>query len=246
MSSWSGAQESQCENRVMIFLLAFFFELVVLYLLSRILMIRLFVLFGRLFGSRSIAVSLVTLVLFPGTVVHELSHLFTAEILGVPTGKLILVPEEIRPLSFSKSAPDRLRLGSVAIAKTDLLRRNLIGLAPIFTGVIVTTALANSINWTNWSNLTNWLVIYLLFSISTSLFSSREDLKEFWPLAILVGLLVLTAYLVGLKVILTRPVIESVNHILIALVQGLGLVLAINFILLLISFLISLPTSKAS
>ena len=82
-----------------------FAELTALYFLSRWLTKKLYFFFLLVFKVRSVAISGVTLLLFPGTVIHELSHLFTAEILGVPTGKLNLVPEGVRPSSFSRSDP---------------------------------------------------------------------------------------------------------------------------------------------
>ena len=85
--------------------------------------------------SRSISISLITALLYPGTIIHELSHLFTAEILGVRTGKLTLVPESLDTRDI--------HAGSVEIAHTDPFRRAIIGLAPFFVGLIALFGLSS-------------------------------------------------------------------------------------------------------
>ncbi|OGG27555.1 hypothetical protein A3A64_02885 [Candidatus Gottesmanbacteria bacterium RIFCSPLOWO2_01_FULL_48_11] len=219
-----------------------FAELATLYFLSRWLTKKLYLLFLLLFRVRSVAISAVTLLLFPGTVIHELSHLFTAEILGVRTGKLTLAPEDIRS--------DNIKAGSVAIAKTDPLRRAAIGLSPIFTGIFSLAALSwwlpslwqltlldaqNGVLFSHVSLYALLFTLYSLFSISNSMFSSREDLSGFWPLAITLGLFTGAAYAIGLRVGLEGKVLEVATTILSSLVQSLGLVLAVNTILLLVS-----------
>src|SRR3989337_2674203 len=90
-------------------------ELIALYVLSQSLTQAVFELTVLVFRARSVGITIVTLLTFPGTVVHELSHLFTAEVLGVRTGKLTLVPENIRE--------EEVKAGSVMIADTDPFRR---------------------------------------------------------------------------------------------------------------------------
>ena len=68
-------------------------ELVVLYLLSRKLTQNLYIAVFLLSKSRGIGIGFLSLLFFPGTVMHELAHLFVAEILGVHTSGLTLVPE---------------------------------------------------------------------------------------------------------------------------------------------------------
>lgn len=113
-------------------LLLLLFELFLIFLLSRSLTIKLFLFFWHVTGSRRWAISFTAILLFPGTVIHELSHMFVAEILGVRTGKLTLVPEAI------EESTEEIRTGTVAIAQTDPVRRTVIGLAPVLvvTGVL--------------------------------------------------------------------------------------------------------------
>lgn len=208
-------------------------ELGVLFWLSRILIQKIYTFFFKIFHSSKVALSLTLVLMFPGTVIHELSHLFTAEILGVPTGKLKLAPEALEDIN-----KNGVTAGSVAIARTDPLRRNLIGLAPIFTGIIALATISYFINWSNLpagrQGWLNWVIFYLMFSVSNSMFSSKEDLKEFLPFAILITLIFGAAYFAGINLVLTGPALDFSLKILNTLVGSLGLVLGINITLLLI------------
>ncbi len=222
-------------------LLILLIELVILFLLSRYVTQLLYGLFLLIFRSRSVAISATTLLFFPGTVVHELAHLFTAEILGVHTGKLSLVPENLEE--------DEIQAGSVQIAKSDPFRRYLIGFAPLIVGLVIlaalsywlpsllqqATAAARSGNLlTSSSTYLVSLLIYLLFVISNSMFSSKEDLKGFFAFAITIGILVGAGYIAGIRIELTGTALEFANRILDGLVKSTGLVLAINGVLLLL------------
>lgn len=203
-------------------LLLLFGELTILYVLAGALTQAGFELLIRITRSRTIAVTVVTLIVFPGTVIHELSHLFTAEILGVKTGKLSLVPENIRE--------DEIKAGSVMIAHSDPFRRYLIGLAPIVVGMVTVTALSYmlSLYWGNWGVWGNMGGIYLLLSVSNSMFSSREDMKGFIPFAITLAIMIAAAYVAGLRIGLTGTALSLTITILDALTKSLGLVLGIN------------------
>lgn len=207
-------------------------QLILLYFLSRWVTKSLFTLFLILFRARSVAISLLLALTFPGTVIHELAHLFTAEILRVPTGKLTLVPESIRDA--------HIKSGSVAIAETDPFRRYAIGLAPIFWGMIILTAIAylapNLSNWTNWTHWTNLAVAYLLFAVSNSMFSSPEDLKGFVPFAFVVGMFVTAGYYLGLRFELTGQTLGVALRTLTTLTNSLTIVLLVNTVLLVTSW----------
>lgn len=214
-------------------------ELLLLYVLSRWLTKSLYGFFLMVFRARSVAVSAVTILLFPGTVIHELSHLFTAEILGVKTGKLELAPESIKEQDV--------RVGSVAIAQTDPFRRAFIGLAPLGTGILSLTALSwwlpniwNSVlsaerSGVLFSSYPLYLfigILYLLFSVSNSMFSSPQDLKGCLPLTIVIALLFGGVYALGFRFFLTGQILETSTRILRTLSQSTGIVLVINGLLL--------------
>jgi len=202
----------------MMLLLLLFGELAALYILSGALTQAGFELLLRLTRSRTIAVTAVTLIVFPGTVIHELSHLFTAEILGVKTGKLTLVPENIRE--------EEIKAGSVMIARSDPFRRYLIGLAPVVAGLVAVTTL--SLGWGFWGVWGNVGILYILFSVSSSMFSSKEDLKGFIPFAVTLAIMIGAAYFAGLRIGLTGPALSVTEKILTALTKSLGLVVGIN------------------
>lgn len=214
-----------------------FFECVLIYVISRSLIKSLFTVLMLCFRNRPIAVSLLLILLFPGTVIHELSHLFTAEILRVPTGKLTLVPESIRE--------NDIRSGSVAIGRSDPFRRYAIGLAPLFWGITVLMALSYFLPEIIMSVFTSgmpllqnmnfyWLLIigYSLFAVSNTMFSSPADLKGFLPFALVVAGFVVAGYLLGLRLNLTGQVLAVAVRSLETLTQSLGIVLAVNFVLL--------------
>lgn len=201
-------------------------ELIILFFISRHVSRLLYGIFLLIFRNRSVAISLTAIIFFPGTVIHELAHLFTAEVLGVRTGKLSLVPENLEEKEVTA--------GSVQIARTDPFRRYTIGFAPLFVGVTACTILSYVL-MKQYEGITvvTILLFYLLFVTSNSMFSSREDLKGFVGFAIAIGLMVAAGYVAGIRIGLTEQAIKYINQALYALVTSTGLVLAINGIFLL-------------
>jgi hypothetical protein len=224
-------------------------ELIALYFLSRWVTQAIFTFFLLIFRVRAIAVSFLLVLEFPGTVLHELSHLFTAEILGVRTGKMTLEPESIRGSNITT--------GSVMVASSDPFRRYMIGLAPLFWGMAVLTAISyflpgilTSVTQTPtpWYENTNTYLLlslgYLLFAVSNTMFSSPEDLKGFIPFALIIGLIVGALYMVGLRINLTGQVLDVVIQLVTTLLKSLGVVLAINIGLLILTKILTLFISK--
>lgn len=209
-------------------------EIILLYLLSVRVIQVIYALIYTLFHSRPIGLSIVSLIFFPGTIVHELAHLFVAEILGVRTGKLTLVPESIETTEV--------RTGSVMISQTDPFRRTVIGIAPMIVGIIALATLSHVYNSQFVNNITISIVYYyLIFSISNSMFSSKEDMKGVWPVFLVLGLLVAASYWVGFRADLTGQMLEVAGRITDMMFRSLTLVLALNgIILLLFSLLIDL------
>jgi hypothetical protein len=213
-------------------------ELIGLYVLSRRLTQRLFMTFLVLFRHRSFAISAVTILLFPGTVIHELSHLFTAEILGVRTGKLTLAPESIEH--------DDINVGSVEFRETDPFRTSVIGLAPFFVGLIwliglswilpnlwqdTLTAYNQGVLFSSSSLYLSLLISYLLFAISNTMFASPEDMKGVIPLVAVLGILGTAGYMAGFRVGLTGVLEKNAVAVLSAISKSLSVVLFLNLIL---------------
>jgi len=137
-----------------------------------------------LFGARRPGLLFYSLVFLPGTIIHELSHLFIAEILRVKTGQITILPE----LTDSK----RERLGSVATASSDPIRGFLIGLAPFVSGIALLLVMGSLLR-TGWDSSAPWwqlaILIYGLIVVGNSMLISQED-RRYWPAALILIFLV--------------------------------------------------------
>jgi len=204
-------------------------ELVLLYLVSRRVIRSLFTLLYSLLGSRTGAIWIVTIIFFPGTVVHELAHLFVAELLGVPTGKLSLVPESLEV--------SEVKAGGVMIASTDPLRRTLIGLAPVYVGIGALSVLSYFLS-SSPNPYSSFFILYSLFSISNSMFSSSEDMNGVLPFTVTTALFLIAGWAAGLRIGLADTLIAKLASLTAILVQSLGLVLGLNLIVLFVNSLI--------
>ncbi len=236
-------------------------ELIIFYLLAQRLNQTIFLFFYLVTRSERVAFFIVTLLFFPGTVVHELAHLFTAEILGVKTGKLSLIPKRINYREIEA--------GSVHVAKADPFRMTIIGFAPIFWGIasiVILSLLMQSMHSgacfqidllkvtpkilqldCRLPALGTIFIFYLLFSISTNMFSSREDVKETLPVLIVIGIISLSLYIAGVRIYLPERVTEVMSHLLVSIAQYLGIVLAVNtviFIIVSIAIAFFLPNHR--
>lgn len=115
----------------------------------------------------------------PATLIHELSHFLMAKILFVAVARFNLFPRMVGSM---------FQLGSVSIAKTDLIRESLIGLAPFFTGIAISFYLIKS--------GINIVTAYLLIQSVNSMFLSFSDIKAFLKLIVLLALLALIYFLI--------------------------------------------------
>lgn len=141
--------------------------LIVLYILSRIFIRKLFIVLYRMTHDREEASQLLGWIFLPGTFVHEISHFLAALILIVPVGQIDLMPEVEN---------EGIRLGKVSIGRTDFIRGSIIGLAPIIAGggIIfwaISFALLHLGTW--WAIV---LTVYIIFEITHTMFSSKKDL----------------------------------------------------------------------
>ena len=153
-----------------------------------------------LFQIERAAVLLYFLIMLPGVLLHELSHLVMAGLLGVPAGGLTIWPKVQR---------DGLQLGSVQIARTDMVRESLIGLAPLLAGSLAVLAIAglvfdvplqtpadplsrllyvvNHIDQVlSQENAMVWL--YLIFAISNAMLPSPSDRRPWRTLLLFLGI----------------------------------------------------------
>jgi len=149
-----------------------------------------------------LALALFSLVFLPGVIIHETSHYVMSRLLGVPTGRMSLLP---RPLEGG-----RLQLGYVETGRTDILRDTLIGVSPLLAGglcVALTGIHGLGLDglWTvifSGESATFgeavraiqeradfWLWLYLTFVISSTMLPSASDRKAWLPLVLVFSLL---------------------------------------------------------
>lgn len=193
------------------------FSLVLVYWLSRAVVSGL---------AQFLPVKFLAFFLLPGTFLHEVGHLICAEFMMVRTDDLTLVPE-IR-------ADGSVKLGGVKIQQTDTVRRTIIGLAPVFFGLLIIWVAT----W--FQNTPGVLYVYLLIQISLTMFSSAKDLE-----GAAVGMILIILILVGLRylneVVVWQPLLTAkmavfvfLEHNLVYLRNGLVYCLAVNLALYII------------
>jgi len=200
-----------------------------------------------------------SLIFLPGVLVHELSHLFFALILRVPAGKIEIFP------TFDHDAGE-VKLGYVQIAKTDFVRRSLIGAAPTIVGIAAIYALA-TLNFAfllspesplvYWQLLQthflplDWLqffFLYLIFTIASTMFTSRQD-RDAWPLlGILLAIITLLLTLSGALNRVGQAFVQAIAVLAQTTGASLLLALTINLIalipLILLKKILSIITGK--
>lgn len=167
-------------------------EIFLLFFTSRVISKSLFAFFYTISHSKRISVAGVASIFFLGTVIHELAHYLTAKLLFVEVGKLEVVPE---------LHENGLKLGSVQIAKTDIGRRFLIGVAPLIIGTVIVC----SVTYYLWPIISNFQLslsyillttgyLLVIFVITNTMFSSRKDME---------GAIVLVLFLLFVLAVLT-------------------------------------------
>lgn len=178
-------------------------EIAVLYLLSRKISQNIYLVFLKVFKNRRISIYFFSLLFLPGTIIHELSHFFAALFTLVPIAGVDLMP---------RIEGDNVQLGSVRVAKTDLLRSAIISFAPFVVGI--TLMLAGSWYILQYNLYADWIIIaitvYFIFQISNTMFLSRSDLKGGLTFLILMALIYLVFLYLGIDIkVVQTSVIEK-------------------------------------
>ncbi len=180
-----------------------------------------------------------SLIFLPGVFLHELSHLVSAKLLGVRTGKFSLIPTVL--------PNGRLQLGYVEAAHTDIARDSLVGLAPLISGILfVSYAAIERLRLVIlWDTLRNgqwelfsmglrilptipdfWLWFYLTFAVSSTMMPSESDRHAWMPLGVVSGTLFGLVLLAGAGPWMLENLAPLMNEFL----RGTALILLVSII----------------
>ena len=135
--------------------------------------------------------SVVSILYFPGTVAHEMAHFLAATI-------LFLKVKDIK--IFPKFEGNDIKLGSVVFEKQDFLRGIIVGLAPFILAFFIFYAISSFNLFPSNTLVKNILFCYLIFSISSTMFSSKKDLIDLIYLVPTVIILAGIFYVFGLNI----------------------------------------------
>ncbi len=150
-------------------ILLFIGEIVCIFFISRVCINEMFFLFYALFKNEHLVFSLVTLIFFPGTIIHELSHFIFATALGHRIHSVTVFPQR---------KGNYIKLGSVLYEKKDIVRSVLVGIAPIFFGLFILWFISEFHLFPQTNLFINLVILYFIFTISSTMFSSKQDLID--------------------------------------------------------------------
>lgn len=157
----------------------FIIWIALLFILSRRSIQELFTFVAAFTKNTGFINGLMALLFFPGTVIHELSHFLMATVLLL----------RVREVSvFPRWNGREIKLGYVLYEKKDFLRGVIVGIAPLIVGVLLFFLLAQ-LRFSQ-SLLVQVGIAYAMFVLSTTMFSSPQDLVDavyLIPLVVVIG-----------------------------------------------------------
>lgn len=197
------------------------FLLITLFFVSRISLRLIMQMMHRALGEKPFVYVLISLLLFPGTIIHELSHLFMALVLGLRITDIHIFPQ------WSKG---RIRLGYVTYVRKDVLRGILVGGAPFFVGIFCLWWFYSLSLFRVSSALHMGLATYLIYVISTTMFLSKEDMKDFLFLipVLAVGASLVYIFEIPMNVMKNAFELEAVRNFLYAIRSYISIAIAIH------------------
>lgn len=185
-------------------IILFFLLLLALFFLSHKISTSIYESIFIITKSRKLAVGILVVLLLPGTIIHELSHFIVATILRVPTGELSVIPTVEN---------NEIKAGGLFLGQTDPFRLSLVGLSPIIVGLFLIYLAGKSFPFTpgvrqladqppqGWfAALPIFVIFYLLFTISITMFSSKKDAESLKIAIPIILLLFISLYLIGIRI----------------------------------------------
>ncbi len=155
-------------------------ELIILFFIVRLNLKEIFAFLRRFITNDKLSFAIISVLFFPGTVLHEMAHFFAAT-------ALMLRVKEIK--IFPKLEDHYIKLGEVSYEKKDSARSILVGIAPILAGLWLFWAFASFKLFPSANLIVDIIIGYLIFVVSSTMFSSKKDLIDLIyiiPLSIIV------------------------------------------------------------
>lgn len=221
-------------------LLSFAATLIVLMALSRWINRQVQVIGLRVTDSSVVAVMLYYLLMFPGILLHELSHYLAALLLGLRVSRFAMGP---------RRRHNAIELGSVTVHSGGAVRDSLVGMAPFVAGtavlVLVTyqvfevAELGQAWDQTRWSGLRVamtdlwrvpdvWVWAYVVFVVSNAMTPSPSDRQPWLVAGVYLAVALAAAWLLGGLPVLDRAVRDSVTGLLQVITLGFIFSIAVN------------------
>lgn len=187
------------------------------------------------FLPRGLIFAAISLLFFPGTVIHEGAHAITALCLLLPVKSIHLIPEWDH-----KS----IKLGHVVYEKRGLWRSIIVGLAPLPFGLL---ALWFILMW----NVPVWLTGYLMFVITSTMFSSKSDLVDviyIIPLLIVLGIVwfFFPSLVEGLSgfILAQKEFVAAISSAVITTYYYVAVAIAIHVVIILVGWILKLGLQR--
>lgn len=174
-----------------------------LYLSHRLMSRSLSRLVRRLGGGDRTVIWLWSLLLLPGTILHEISHFFAAAASGARTGKIEIFPDSLEDDLIHNRQSGKVTLGYVRMQTLNPLQGFLVGFSPFVFGLaamVVLSALLSD-SYQTGSALEIICEVYLFFTIANSMFPSSSDLLHTLPLIIILIIIAAIALFLGFQFI---------------------------------------------
>jgi hypothetical protein len=184
-----------------IYLVIFVIQLISLFYISRQTINELFHFLRIFFKADQIVFGIVSMLFLPGTILHEMSHFLVATILLLKVREVHIFPTWDRHY---------IKLGRVVYEKQDVIRSIIVGVAPVFVGLLFFWWMsAIDVLFIEGIGM-RMLVIYIIFVISSSMFSSKQDLIDIVyviPFIMILGFIVYV-FQIDLMTLIRQPLIS--------------------------------------
>lgn len=186
----------------MIQIIVFIIQIGLLFFLSKQTINEIFYFLRLFIKTEKYNLIIVSLFFLPGTVLHEFSHFFMAIVLFLRVRELKIFPE------FQEQ---EIKLGHVLYEKKDVVRGVLVGIAPVIGAMFLFWCLAFFQVFPSQIIILNLLLAYLVFTVSSTMFSSKQDLVDlvFIIPFVLLGVVIFYIFDIRLDVLLNNPLINK-------------------------------------